>query len=610
MFKVRPFIAAMALGYGCASHAADFNNTVFFGDSLTDSGTYASEPAIAGLFPIEGKFTTNPGPVWSEIIGARFGVAVTPANQGGSNYAAGGARVSQQPGYPNNPLVPFVQVATPVSSQIDNFLASNNGIADGRTLYSVWAGANDVFALQDGDASYSALPMADVAADLSSAIIRLRDAGAKTIVVPNLPDIGATAAAQSGTEAERESGTLFAQTFNDALFSDLADAGVAVIPVDTFSLLTQVVADAQRFGISNTSGTACAGQPSSLVCGPDDYPAGADQTYLFADGVHPTSVTHGILADHVLNLLAAPAQVALLADRSSADRQALHHLLRTQLAASQDSDRKLWLSVSGGNYQRDTRSNDPGLEDNGYQLSLGVNLLQGEHWQLGGAVSLADSDSDFELNRGDYATWEMALSLYGNYQAGPWVTQGVIAYSSIDYELNRYNPLGVYGYNAKGKTDGNNLSAEIETAYWLTIGNFSTGPVVGLQLQQITIDSFEESGVAAVTLGFDNLDRDILLGKVGWQARWQFNALSPFARLSYEENFGDDESDIKVTTLSVANALPFTLPAAGPDDAVIAAEIGLSGSTSAGTGFQVSVMTRNSSDEELWVVQGGFSFPF
>ena len=49
-----------------AGHAAEYDGTVFFGDSLTDSGTFGA------------KFTTNPGAVWSELLAARLGSQALP----------------------------------------------------------------------------------------------------------------------------------------------------------------------------------------------------------------------------------------------------------------------------------------------------------------------------------------------------------------------------------------------------------------------------------------------------------------------------------------------------------------------------------------------------
>src|SRR5215210_7766412 len=87
--------------------AAQFTNVYFFGDSLTDAGSF--KPVLP---PGTGLFTTNPGPMWTQVLAERYGLTSTPANQGGNDYAEGGARVALNPGVPPN--FPPTANATPV----------------------------------------------------------------------------------------------------------------------------------------------------------------------------------------------------------------------------------------------------------------------------------------------------------------------------------------------------------------------------------------------------------------------------------------------------------------------------------------------------------------
>src|SRR5690348_18470990 len=96
------------LGAGNAS--AQFSNVYFFGDSLTDSGTY--KPLLP---PGTGLFTTNPGPVWSQQFAQHYGFTAIPANQGGTNFAQGGARVTALPGVPD---APPTGTAAPIATQV------------------------------------------------------------------------------------------------------------------------------------------------------------------------------------------------------------------------------------------------------------------------------------------------------------------------------------------------------------------------------------------------------------------------------------------------------------------------------------------------------------
>ena len=156
-------VACLALAlFGAQPVAAQsFSNMVFFGDSNTDNGLYAglktialANPALAkqfsGQFPsdLTGVYTTSPGLMWSEALGRKFGIAVSPASgalarflvapfgvqlagvvEGGNMYAAGGARVVY-----NDPTNPSAWSAT---DQVASYLATTGGKADPNALYTV-----------------------------------------------------------------------------------------------------------------------------------------------------------------------------------------------------------------------------------------------------------------------------------------------------------------------------------------------------------------------------------------------------------------------------------------------------------------------------------------
>lgn len=605
-------IAATAIN---TLHAADFSNAIFFGDSLSDAGTYAGEPPLAGVFPIAGKFTTNPGAVWSEELAAQLGHATGPANQGGTIYAAGGARVTEQPGYPNNPLVPFVQAAPPVSAQITDYLSANGGRADSNALYSVWAGANDFFALNDGDAAYNALPMTQVADNLAAQVARLKQAGARYIIVPNVGDIGATPAFAADGAAAQAAATQQVQIFNSALYTQLAARNIAVIPIDTYGLLAQVYADAGRFGITNVSDQACASVPSSLVCTAANYPAGADQSYIFADGVHPTSGIHKILADYVFSVLNAPQQIGMLADSSIVARSALHDLLRAQLIGGEmtrsQTGRNLWVSAQGSQVDRERVHSDPGASEEGYHFAIGTDLRIDTQWVVGAALNINDSDADYDDNRGDYSQRDIALSAYGGWQQEAWFARGALVYGDIDYAVDRRVPLGRGSYTADGDTDGHNFSAQLESGYEFEFDRFSTGPVLGLLAQHLRIDNFEESGAGAVNLGYGSQERHSLVGSAGWQFAYRLQQLQPYARIAVDYDFEDNEHGVVVSALSIPEALPFTMPVEGPGQTRYTAQLGLNGMLLNSIGFNIGAIQHLAQDDlrDLQLF-GGISFAY
>ena len=137
------FLLALAAS---GTAAAQFSNVFYFGDSLTDAGSF--KPVLP---PGTGLFTTNPGPVWAQVFGANYGFTVTPANQGGTDYAQGGARVTSLPGVPTSAPT---GTAVPIATQISQFLAKGRPIQ--RVLLGL--GRRQRFLLQLGLAASAATP--------------------------------------------------------------------------------------------------------------------------------------------------------------------------------------------------------------------------------------------------------------------------------------------------------------------------------------------------------------------------------------------------------------------------------------------------------------------
>lgn len=188
---LRPIRSLMAVAIALAASPAmadsAFDQTVFFGDSLTDSGYY--NPLLpAASRAVTGKFTTNPGWVWAEYVGDHFGTNAAPNGNGqtGDNYAAGGARIQAS-------SVSALGAAPSVTSQVNTYLVANGGQANPNALYTVWGGANDLLAAATAPAQAQAIIGSAVTAQVG-AVGALQAAGARYVMVPTIPDVGITPA--------------------------------------------------------------------------------------------------------------------------------------------------------------------------------------------------------------------------------------------------------------------------------------------------------------------------------------------------------------------------------------------------------------------------------
>jgi phospholipase/lecithinase/hemolysin len=288
---------------------------VSFGDSLSDVGTYAPiADAVGG-----GRFTTNPGQVWTQDVAQYYGDTLTVAftidithklsAQGGLGYAEGGATVATPANLYNFLTDVIGNIEMPVNQQVSSYLSTHGGFSANQ-LVLVWAGANDV--LRAGALPAAAETVQAAANTLAQVVGQIVQNGATHVVVINVPNIGLS---PKGLAASDGGATLtqLSQIFNNGLNAALQSNGLQgkVIQIDSYTWQNQIIANfgANGFAVSNTS-VACdpAKTPddTALLCSPRTYvTSNADQTYIFADDLHPTTRMHTLFAQFVEQQIAS-----------------------------------------------------------------------------------------------------------------------------------------------------------------------------------------------------------------------------------------------------------------------------------------------------------------
>src|SRR6478672_3564325 len=323
--------SAVAVALAASPACAQFTNVYFFGDSLTDSGSF--KPLLP---PGTGLFTTNPGPVWSQLLAEHYGLQAIPANQGGTNFAQGGARVTGLPGVPDSPPT---GTATPIATQVAQLLGA--GRLDGGALYSVWGGANDIFfqldALVAGAINPAQLEVNVVAAagDLVRQVGILEAAGARYVVVFNLPDIGKTPFALASGQGALISA--LSSLYNTALIGGLDGLGVPEIRFNVAALFDEVRTNTTAFGIANVTTPACGTTPSLLCTSANLVTPDAARTFLYADGVHPTTAGHALIARAVESMIEGPAKIGVLAEAPLAVEEASFRAIDSRMISALDA---------------------------------------------------------------------------------------------------------------------------------------------------------------------------------------------------------------------------------------------------------------------------------
>jgi len=598
-------VAALGLALAASDASAQFSNAWFFGDSLTDSGTY--KPLLP---PGTGLFTTNPGPVWSQLFARRYGFDAIPANQGGTNFAQGGARVSSLPGVPDTPPT---GTAMPISQQVAQVVAA--GPLDRNAFYSIWGGGNDVFFQLDAAAAGAITPVqlqanvAQAASDVVRQVGILSAGGARYLIVFNLPDTGRTPAGVASGQAALISGVT--NLFNGSLTAGLDALGVPTIRFNIYALVNEALANPSAFGLTNVTTPAC-GTTVSLLCTPANLVVpNAATTFLFADGVHPTSAGHAIIAQAVESMIEGPMQIGVLAEAPLGVEQstfrAIDARMISALGAPVASNRfNAWVSYDYGHNGFAGNFVSGNADVNA--IAVGGDAKLSDHMLVGAAFTFADDKGDFGGNSGGYKLRETAGTVYAGYGSGPWYVGATLGAGDLDYrDVDRRFDLGALSRTERGDTRGWQVMASVLGGYWFSYADVLHGPFVRLAYQDIHVNGFAEQGSDSTALIYGEQQRESFVSTLGWQVTGQIGSVRPFARIAYELESKDDTRFVSASSVTLGGQ--YAIPTIKPDRDYVSYLLGASTDFGRITGYLTGYATSGRSDGNAYGATVGVRVP-
>lgn len=331
-------ILASSLFAGIFSAYATYSGVVAFGDSLSDQGntiSYFPPQSYAGItgydmnyynaayntYDIAANGRWSSGPTWIEYLngnlqmgmsgatpvalGMNFGIGSISTDYGsGTNFAFGGSTTAT--GSTNIFLHNLQRQTSDYLSLIGNHNSELYNASVETTLYSLWSGGNDAIYWVEGPRSTTIdFATTTSSANIQIAITSLYNAGARSFLIPNLPDLGKKPdyiGTQNGEDA-----TAFVDAFNTKLLdvvlsleTTFVDISITFFDVHTkFDLL---LSNPETFGFTTTNEAAyiyTGGDPSSTIV--------ADpSTYVFWDSTHPTTQVHQLLGNFAYEMLTIP----------------------------------------------------------------------------------------------------------------------------------------------------------------------------------------------------------------------------------------------------------------------------------------------------------------
>lgn len=566
-----------------------FNNFYVFGDSLSDAGTFRSP-----LAPTTGlRFTTNPGLEWDQILGASYGITVSPYEAivgvpgaaqalsvsvlGGNNYAQGGACVASaySAACPMNTLNTLG-----VSQQIGTYLSATGGRADPGALYAVYGGGNDVLSLAQNVTSQAtppnnatlllaALTIQQAGAAEAANVQALVNAGAKFILVPNLPDVGNTPLGlASGT-----SGAAFLSTmssyYNQALNAGLQGiGGTSIIYADIARLASEIIASPASYGLVNATTPACA-TSSSIACTTATLVApNADKTYFFADDVHPTTAIQQAEAQYIASILSAPGKVALLAETADVAARSVNRALDSRIGEETRFDTG-W-SVFGNADIAPTSVNPgnsthvSGTANGGH---VGVEYGGTNGLKVGTISSYTDASYDFSGSSGRYSQTLFTQTFYGIYSYHSAFAQLSATIGRTDFDnVRRVTPVLADTRVNSGGTHGTYAGGRLLIGNDHHLDGVVLTPLLSVAYEQALVEAYSEGQGDSTSMNFGQQRRRLFVGTAGAKAATSVSLGSVTLNPSLTVLFNSDFQMQKRYMLASVNGAPtsFAMPVTEP----------------------------------------------
>ncbi|MCE0491261.1 autotransporter domain-containing protein [Pantoea sp. Mb-10] len=499
-----------------SASALAWDNLTVFGDSLSDGGN-------VGRYTFDGSQHA----LYDEILAARLGENLQPSSAGGRNYAQGGAVA-----------VPALDPQLNTQDQLAAYLQSTGGRADSNGLYIHWIGANDIGQAVLMTPLTARTTVTNSATAAASQVGTLLNAGAGTVIVPNVPQLGVTpliveliatplgasaltAAFQSldnattPTLAARNQAALtaftaaagelssiplvrdalaqqlyqlwqsssalatsLAEQYNQQEEAQLATLNGNIVRADIAGLLNEVIADPYRYGLTNTLGFACPVGTSAADCRSSDAGFSTEQAYLFADRLHPSPAVHAMIAQYIQSILDAPAQVASLSQSPLMMTRDMHNTLDGHLQQQRKRPASAGdVTVFGGyaGQRLDYRGSEQAGDATSANLSVGVGYQITDNWQTG--VLLSASDQRMKPSaKFDYKLRGNLVALYSQLTVFDqgWVNAD-LHYADLDVDsIERRIAIGPATRSEQGNSSGKLLGARVQAGWDIPLGTHLT----------------------------------------------------------------------------------------------------------------------------------------
>lgn len=546
-------------------YADDTNGLLLFGDSLFDTGAGNAVATAAGV-PLpsptppyfDGRHSN--GPIWIDYTSQQLGLPFT-------DYAVSGSETGAL-NFNNNVLGGLFQ-------QVQRF-AVTSGRVPSDTIVLMDGGGNDFLALLNLLPNLTPADFTNAATqavtNVTSVFLELQSLGAKQIVMWTLPDLGkiplftnpnfpplgplgpVLAPAFSQVSAGYNQGLIeVASALNGATGTK------QIFIFDAAAVFNDLEQQLTAQGIDITEFAFLANYGGPYI------PTGNNPDYLaFFDQVHPTTLVWKLFGDtmsaYIDTLITGPrfiaAEVDLALETSKAHRDLVENHFRTlnvERYIYNESDwndccacdcecveNRFQLYIDGEGKWGSAKNKRGSL---GFKYDTGLGLLGFDYratcdFTVGASFAAQESRAHIRGKRGRMKLDDYISTLYAAYFGPCYFVDFAANYHYYQFKgIKRQIPF--LNRVAKGKTNGQGGEFNLEAGYVAQRDCFTMIPILGLDVERVSIEGYKEHGAGLVNLRTKRQHQTSCIGKLGGQVFW--NGLSeyllPFGELFYEYEF-------------------------------------------------------------------------
>ncbi len=526
-------LAATALGLATPASAQRVTRIVGFGDSYADTGNLfriiGVAPASTIIYPT-GRFSG--GTNYLDTLSTLLNVPQV-------NFAIGGATTST------------VNVAAPAplgfQTEVASFLAGGGTLFPATTprfgpndLLALSIGGNDARLYQQSGGTVAGAPAAAniAVANFTGGVNALVGAGARNISYIALN--ASTAPEVAGDPAAQAVRGVFSTTFNTGIQAPLAGYaanGVIVNYLDVGLVGARITASPAAFGLTNAG--PCTPIASCLNT------AYSGQFLFYVDGLHLTSAGFAIVAKYVAAQMEAPLVLQATSDLALDTARQFGRTLTTRMDVGSPRDGELLSGVRlfavGDSFSRTAKASFTNDQFKSTSVGGTVGIEAGF---AGGTAGIAANYSKprvrFENQAARTASHSIQVGAFAGFGLAGGFVQG---YAGYGHDKHRIERTGVID-NLSARPSGNHWLAGAKAGYLAPMGGFRVGPVVALDYAKAKVNSYTETGDAALALNVNSQRFSSLRGDAGLELRGDFGdngaKFRPFASLVAEKDFKGD----------------------------------------------------------------------